>query len=240
MAKSILHKADSRGKADHGWLKSFHTFSFASYHNPDRVHFGALRVLNDDQVAGGQGFGEHPHNNMEIISIPLKGELKHRDDMGNAGVIRPREIQIMSAGTGIYHSEFNNIPDEAAEFLQIWVFPDKQNVEPRYDQVALNYKQRPNLLEQILSPTPEDDGVWIHQNAWFHIGIFEKGNSTEYSLKDPANNGVYIFVLTGSVQVGDQILNKRDGYGLWETETFTLEATADAEILLMEVPMELQ
>lgn len=240
MAKTILHTADSRGKANHGWLKSYHTFSFASYHNPDRVHFGALRVLNDDRVEGGQGFGEHPHNNMEIISIPLKGELKHRDNMGNTGVIRPGEIQIMSAGTGIYHSEFNNILDEATEFLQIWIFPNKRNVAPRYDQVKLNYQQQPNQLEQILSPNPGEQGVWIHQNAWFHIGLLEKGNGTAYTLKDPANNGVYIFVLNGSIKVGDQALDKRDGYGLWETERFTLEATANAEILLMEVPMEIQ
>lgn len=237
MAKSILHKAGSRGGADHGWLKSFHTFSFASYHNPDRVHFGALRVLNDDWVAGGQGFGEHPHNNMEIISIPLKGELRHQDSMGNRGVIKPGEIQVMSAGTGIYHTEFNNIPDEATEFLQIWVFPNKRDVQPRYDQAKLSYKKHPNQLEQVLSPDRESAGVWIHQNAWFHMGCIAQGNKTTYTVKDGANNGVYVFVLNGSILVDDQALDRRDGYGLWETETFTLEATADAEVLLMEVPM---
>lgn len=237
MAKSIIHLADSRGKADHGWLKSFHTFSFSSYHDADRVHFGALRVLNDDRVAGGQGFGEHPHNNMEIISIPLKGELRHQDSMGNKGVIRPGEIQVMSAGTGIYHTEYNNIPDEATEFLQIWVFPNKRDVEPRYDQIQLAYKQHPNRLQQILSPDIGDEGAWIHQNAWFHMGVLEKGIDSTYALKDAANNGVYIFVIQGSITVEGQLLNKRDGYGMWDIEKFTLSALTDAEILLMEVPM---
>lgn len=237
MAKSIIHLADSRGKADHGWLKSFHTFSFSSYHDADRVHFGALRVLNDDRVAGGQGFGKHPHNNMEIISIPLKGELRHQDSMGNEGIIRPGEIQVMSAGTGIYHTEYNNIPDEATEFLQIWVFPNKRDVEPRYDQTRLVYKQHPNRLEQILSPDIGDAGVWIHQNAWFHMGLMEKGNDTTYTLKDAANNGVYIFVIQGSITVDGQLLSKRDGFGLWDIEKLTLSAVTDAEILLMEVPI---
>src|SRR5690606_33568939 len=183
MAQSILHLADSRGKADHGWLKSSHTFSFAGYHDPNRINFGALRVLNDDQVAGGRGFGEHPHDNMEIISIPLKGELKHSDSMGNETVIKPGEIQVMSAGTGIYHTEYNNSKDISTEFLQIWVFPNKRNVNPRYDQVALAYKDNLNTFEQILSPDPDDAGVWIHQNAWFHIGSFEKGRSAEYMFK---------------------------------------------------------
>jgi len=238
MAKSVLHLADSRGKADHGWLKSFHTFSFASYYNPDRVHFGALRVLNDDSVEGGKGFGAHPHDNMEIISIPLKGELRHGDSMGNKGVIKPGEIQVMSAGTGVYHEEFNNLPDEAAAFLQIWVFPNKRNVQPRYDQIKRNYQNQPNRLEQILSPHPDDEGVWIHQNAWFHIGTFEKGHQTYYALKDPANNGVYVFVLRGDITVNGQALHPRDGYGIWDVDRLNLSADTDAEVLLMEVPME--
>lgn len=239
MAKSILHTADSRGKADHGWLKSYHTFSFAGYHDPDRVHFGALRVLNDDRVDAGQGFGQHPHQNMEIISIPLKGELKHRDNMGNEGIIRPGEIQVMSAGTGISHSEFNNSNTEQTAFLQIWVIPNKANVTPRYDQQKIHYREQINELEQILSPDQADKGVWIHQHAWFHIGRFDQHAHTTYNLKDPEHNGVYVFVLGGEVKIDQQKLQTRDGYGLWDISEFTLEAITEAEVLLMEVPMEL-
>jgi len=236
MAQSILHLADSRGKANHGWLKSAHTFSFGSHHDPERIHFGALRVLNDDHIAGGRGFGEHPHDNMEIISIPLSGELKHKDSMGNEAVIRSGEIQVMSAGTGIYHMEFNNHQDIPTELLQIWVFPNKRNVEPRYDQTSISYKENPNVFEQILSPNPKDAGVWIHQNAWFHIGAFEHGKSIRYALK-AAGNGVYVFIIKGSVSINGQSLNERDGYGIWDTDSFEITAEKDVEILLMEVPM---
>lgn len=236
MAKSVLHTADTRGQADHGWLKSAHTFSFASYHNAERMHFGTLRVLNDDRVSPGRGFGEHPHNNMEIISIPLKGALQHQDNMGHQGVIHPGEIQVMSAGTGIYHSEFNASRTEDVEFLQIWLFPNQQNVSPRYDQLEIDYKSRPNVLQQVLSPDSGDAGVWIHQRAWFNMGIFKPGADQKYSLKDPLN-GVYIFILEGSIKVGDQLLNRRDGYGLWEVSDFSFSAVEDAEVLIMEVPM---
>ncbi|MEO8820744.1 MAG: pirin family protein [Ginsengibacter sp.] len=165
MAKTILHKANTRGHADHGWLNSYHSFSFANYNNTERVHFGALRVLNDDTVSSGMGFGKHPHDNMEIISIPLQGDLEHKDSMGNTTVIKQGDIQVMSAGTGIQHSEYNKNKDVPVKFLQIWISPNKKNVTPRYDQVSLNENDRHNKLQQILSPNQDDDGVWIYQNA---------------------------------------------------------------------------
>ncbi|AZB21975.1 pirin family protein [Kaistella haifensis] len=234
--KTIYHPADSRGFADHGWLKSHHTFSFANYYNPERMHFGALRVLNDDQVASGMGFGTHPHRDMEIISIPLEGDLEHKDSMGTTAVIRKGEIQVMSAGTGVMHSEYNKNKDELVKFLQIWVIPNKMNVTPRYDQISIKENEKINDFQQILSPNTEDEGVWIHQNAWFNIANFEAGNAKEYKVHQPGN-GVYIFVLKGSAKIGDQVLGTRDGFGIWETESFILEALENSEILLMEVPM---
>lgn len=237
MTKSILHKADSRGKANHGWLISSHTFSFANYYDPSRIHFGALRVLNDDMVKGGMGFGQHPHDNMEIISIPLEGDLEHKDSMGNVAVIRQGDIQVMSAGTGIYHSEYNYHKDEAVKFLQIWVFPNKKNVTPRYDQITLQNSDSVNQLQQILSPNPEDEGVWIHQDAWFHLGNFEEGKSSHYQIKQ-SGNGVYAFVLEGQFSIEGYNLDRRDGLGLWDLEGFDLKAKSEnAKILLMEVPM---
>ncbi|WP_276359235.1 pirin family protein [Daejeonella sp. H1SJ63] len=234
--KTVLHKANTRGDANHGWLHSKHTFSFAGYYNPERMNFGALRVLNDDSVDAGMGFGAHPHDNMEIISIPLEGDLEHKDSMGNKTVIRKGDVQVMSAGTGITHSEYNKNSDKAVKFLQIWVFPNKKNVQARYDQITLNPDERHNKLQQILSPDPEDAGVWIHQNAWFHLGKLEKGFNTEYAIKG-AGNGVYAFILSGDVSINDQKLNTRDGFGIWDTDKFTINADSDAEILLMEVPM---
>jgi len=236
MANTVLHKADTRGHANHGWLDSHHTFSFANYHNPERMHFGVLRVLNDDQVTGGMGFGRHPHDNMEIISIPLEGDLEHQDSMGNTTVIRNGDIQVMSAGTGIFHSEYNKNKDNLVKFLQIWVFPNKRNVTPRYDQLTLNAADRHNKLQQVLSPDPDDAGVWIHQDAWFHLGNFDKGVSQEYRLRK-AGNGVYAFVLKGDVTINDQKLNTRDGIGIWDTDKITVSADSQAEFLLMEVPM---
>jgi redox-sensitive bicupin YhaK (pirin superfamily) len=237
MAQTVLHTAASRGGADHGWLKSHHSFSFGGYFNPDRVQFGALRVLNDDRVEGGMGFGEHPHDNMEIISIPLKGVLQHKDSMGNLADIAPGEIQAMSAGTGIYHTEYNKDKNEPVEFLQIWLFPNQRNVTPRYDQVKIAMPEEPNQLVQVLSPNADDSGVWIHQDAWFHMGKLTAGNNLEYTLKKEGN-GVYVFVLEGELQVNGQLLEKRDSYGIWDTAQFTLTAGTDAEVLLMEVPME--
>lgn len=237
MNNVIIHRANSRGHADHGWLNSYHTFSFAQYYNPERMHFGVLRVLNDDIVAPGKGFGTHPHDNMEIISIPLSGDLEHRDSMGNVSVIRENDIQVMSAGTGITHSEYNKNTDKNVSFLQIWVFPKVRNVKPRYDQITLDSNKLKNRLEQILSPSADDEGVWIHQDAWFHMGRFDSGKGASYSLKK-AGNGMYLFVLDGQIKVDDVVLNKRDGMGLTNTESLQFTAGEQSRVLLMEVPME--
>lgn len=237
MANTILHKADTRGHANHGWLNSHHTFSFANYYNPDRMHFGVLRVLNDDTVAPGMGFGTHPHDNMEIISIPLEGDLEHKDSMGNTSVIKHGDIQVMSAGSGITHSEYNRNKDSEVKFLQIWVFPNQKNVTPRYDQITLNINDRHNKFQQILSPNKEDAGVWIHQDAWFHLGKFDKGIKTDYSIKKK-NNGAYFFILNGEATVNGQALGKRDGFGIWGTDKIEITSNNDnTEILIMDVPM---
>jgi redox-sensitive bicupin YhaK (pirin superfamily) len=236
MANIIIHRSESRGLADHGWLKSRHTFSFANYYDPERVHFGALRVLNDDTVEAGQGFGKHPHDNMEIISIPLEGDLEHKDSMGNTAVIRRGDVQVMSAGTGIFHSEYNKNEDREVKFLQIWVFPNKKNVTPRYDQISLKPDDRHNKFQQVLSPNASGEGVWIHQNAWFHLGKFDRGVSSEYKIKSEGN-GVYAFILSGNVSINGQRLNSRDGMGTWDIEKLSVQAESEAEILLMEIPM---
>lgn len=235
--KTIIHKAESRGLAEHGWLQSRHTFSFANYYNPERMHFGVLRVLNDDRVAPGMGFGTHPHQNMEIISIPLEGDLEHRDSMGNTAVIRQGDIQVMSAGTGVYHSEFNKNHDREVQFLQIWLFPERENVEPRYDQITLEEAQLQNRLHQILSPHADDAGVWIHQQAWFHLGQFEAGRGETCNIRR-AGNGAYCFLLEGQARIGGQLLDRRDGIGLWDTDRFEIQAETDARVLVMEVPMQ--
>jgi quercetin 2,3-dioxygenase len=239
MENRVLHKANTRGFANHGWLQSHHTFSFANYYNPDRMHFGVLRVLNDDVVAGGRGFGTHPHDNMEIISIPLEGDLEHKDSMGNVAVIRNGDIQVMSAGTGIRHSEFNKNASQQVKFLQIWVFPNKRNVTPRYDQMTLQRKDRKNKLQQIVSPNPNEEGVWIHQDAWFHLGEFDQGKAVSYKIRKPGN-GVYAFLLSGSMEVDGQLMDARDGLGIWDTGQINLKAKTNSEILLMEVPMMLK
>ena len=238
MENTILHKAETRGDANHGWLQSKHTFSFANYHNPERMHFGVLRVLNDDSVAAGMGFGTHAHDNMEIISIPLEGDLEHKDSMGNVTVIKNGDIQIMSAGTGIKHSEYNKSKNNAVKFLQIWVLPDKKNVAPRYDQITLKLEDRHNKLQQILSPNADDEGVCINQKAWFHLGKFDKGFSADYTIK-LKGNGLYIFNVSGTLEVNNQELGKRDGFGIWDIEKVTLKAISDTEFLIMEVPMTL-
>lgn len=236
MENTVLHKASTRGHANHGWLDSHHTFSFANYYNPDRMHFGVLRVLNDDRVEAGMGFGTHPHDNMEIISIPLEGDLEHKDSMGNVAVIKHGDVQVMSAGTGITHSEYNKNPNKEVKFLQIWVFPNKRNVQPRYDQITLNEADRHNKLQQIISPNPEDAGAWIHQNAWFHLGKLDKGFKTDYQLKDKAN-GLYAFLLNGKLKLNGQEVEARDGFGIWATDKVNIEALENSEVLLMDVPM---
>lgn len=234
---SVIHKADSRGKADHGWLLSQHTFSFANYYNPERMHFGVLRVLNDDRVEAGRGFGTHPHDNMEIISIPLEGDLEHKDSMGNTAIIKSGDIQVMSAGTGIMHSEFNKNSDQLVKFLQIWVYPKKRNVTPRYDQITLDKTQRHNTFQQIISPNADDEGVWIHQDAWFHLGTFDQRKEVNYQIRKKGN-GVYAFIIKGSAEIEGQKVEERDGFGVWDIKDLNIKATQEnTEILLMEVPM---
>jgi redox-sensitive bicupin YhaK (pirin superfamily) len=236
MKDYVIHKAASRGFADHLWLQAKHTFSFASYHNPDRMGFGVLRVLNDDIVSPGKGFAPHPHENMEIITIPLDGALEHSDDLGNTAVVRKNDIQVMSAGTGVMHREYNKSNEEFVKLLQIWVYPNKRNVAPRYQQITLNEADRTNKLQQILSPDPADDGVWIYQNAWFHLGLFTSETSIGYRLKK-AGNGVYVFIISGSARIGNHLLEKRDGIGLWNLEATRIAAMPKTEILVMEIPM---
>ena len=235
---TVLHKAATRGHANHGWLNSHHSFSFANYHNPERMHFGVLRVLNDDTVSAARGFGTHPHDNMEIISIPLEGDLEHKDSMGNVAVIREGDVQVLSAGTGIYHSEYNKNEDQEVKFLQIWIYPNKKAVEPRYDQISTKDIAKQNEFYQVLSPNPNDDGVWIHQDAWFHIGHFDDGVQSNYQLKK-SGNGVYAFVLEGEVEIDGQALERRDGFGIWNTNSISVKSKGKSKVLLMEVPMQI-
>lgn len=236
MENKVIHRADTRGFANHGWLKSHHTFSFAGYYDPNRVHFGVLRVLNDDQVEAGMGFGTHPHDNMEIISIPLEGDLEHKDSMGTVAVIRRGDVQVMSAGTGITHSEYNRNKDQQVKFLQIWVIPNQRNVAPRYGQVTMQPADMHNKLLQVVSPKDGGSQAWIHQDAWFHMSRLDAGNSLSYDLKKDGN-GLYAFILSGEVTINGEKLGKRDGMGMWNTSRFDITAGQDAEILLMEVPM---
>lgn len=239
MAQFVLHKGNTRGHANHGWLNAHHTFSFANYHNHERMQFGVLRVLNDDSIDGGMGFGTHPHDNMEIITIPLEGALSHKDSLGTSSTIQHGDIQVMSAGTGVQHSEFNANADIPVKLLQIWLFPNKKNVEPRYGQLTLEIAERHNNFQQILSPNQDDTGVWIHQDAWFSLGTFDDNFETEYHIKKQGN-GVYAFVIKGSVTIDGHKLNTRDGLGLWDTSKIHFKSnTPGAEVLLMDVPMEL-
>lgn len=234
--KSVLHKSETRGHANHGWLDSHHTFSFANYYNPERMNFGVLRVLNDDIVSQGMGFGTHPHDNMEIISIPLSGDLEHKDSMGNAEVIHEGDVQVMSAGTGVFHSEYNKNKEKEVRFLQIWMFPNKKDVEPRYDQISIKDIRKKNEFYQVLSPNKNDIGVWVHQNAWFHLGDFDNEIEINYSVKREGN-GLYFFVLEGEAKIENQVLNKRDGFGIWDTDKVEVFAKKNTRILLMDVPM---
>lgn len=236
--KTIYHSADTRGAANHGWLNAKHSFSFASWYNPDRTHFGSLRVLNDDIVAKGAGFGTHPHDNMEIITIPLSGSLKHQDSMGNSSVIKAGEIQVMSAGTGIEHSEFNPSHTEELNLFQIWIFPNVRNVEPRYDQFEMDTIRMHNNFLQLVSPDKTDEGTWIHQNAWIHMAKIDENTHLNYNLHGK-NNGVYFMVIEGEFQIGEQKLEQKDAIGVWETEGVEIKTRKAGRILAIEVPMDI-
>lgn len=236
MAKFNFHPAASRGQTDLGWLKSHHSFSFGGYTDVNKMHFGALRVLNDDMVTMGMGFSPHRHENMEIISILLSGELAHSDSMGNGSVITKGDIQVMSAGSGIEHSEFNHSKTTTVEFLQIWVIPNLMNIEPRYDQQAIDFENATNCFLQIVSPNKNDSGVSIQQDAWFYWSIFESGFEREYVFKNNIN-GLYIFVLSGKIEVCGQELATRDGLEILGSPHVHIKATSQAEFLLMEVPI---
>ena len=234
--KKVIHKADSRGHVNLGWLNSYHSFSFSSYNNPEKIRFGALRVLNDDSVAPGKGFGQHPHENMEIISIPLSGALKHRDTTGREAVIRSGDVQIMSAGTGLYHAEMNNSSTEEVKFLQIWIYPKEKNIAPRYDQKSFNKADWKNQWQLVVSPIANDQTILINQDAYISLGNIEKGHSLDYQIKQEGN-GVYIFILEGKVSVDDELLDRRDAIGITAAAQIKISAADNAEILLLEIPV---
>lgn len=235
MAQYTIHKAASRGYADHGWLKSYHTFSFAGYFDPERVQFGALRVLNDDYVAAGRGFGAHPHSNMEIVSIPLEGKLAHKDSTGSEGIIQKGEIQFMSAGTGVTHSEMNGSATEAVKFLQIWIIPNKMNITPRYGQ--MEYTVNDNEIKTLIQPETAEGTLRLQQNAWFKMAKFDSGKEFTINIEDSENNGIYIFLLNGSIEVDGNQLETRDAIGIWETENVTIKTNDKSEFLVIEVQM---
>lgn len=238
MNNIIFHPADSRGHANHGWLNAKHSFSFAGYYDPERIHFGALRVLNDDIVAPGMGFGKHPHDNMEIITIVLDGALEHADSMGHTQAIHPNEVQVMSAGTGVFHSEYNHNKDKEVNLLQTWIFPNKKNVKPRYDQRVFPAEERVNKWQTLVSPEgKEDGGIKIHQDAWIYRATVEAGQTLSHKLHSP-ENGLYLFVIDGSANAGDQQLTKRDAAGYTELEDLNITANSKSDVLLFEVPME--
>ncbi len=235
---SQLYKANTRGTADFGWLQANFSFSFGNYFNPERVQFGMLRVLNDDTIAAGAGFGTHGHANMEIITIPLEGGLMHKDSMGNEGVIRFGEVQVMSAGSGVEHSEMNASKTERAKTLQLWVFPDTEEVTPRYDQKSFDLEQHKNTFVNVVSPKDHNDGnaLWVHQKTFFHLGIFDANTSYTYSIQIP-NNGVYLFLIEGEIEINNQILTARDAIGITATTAFDIKIKSKAKILLIEIPM---
>jgi redox-sensitive bicupin YhaK (pirin superfamily) len=234
--ETVLHKSNTRGVADHGWLNSYHSFSFANYYNPERMGFGALRVINDDTVAPSMGFGTHPHRDMEIISIPLSGELKHKDTIGNDFVIKPGEVQTMSAGTGIMHSEYNNSEKDDVNFLQIWVMPKQNGIAPAYSQKDFNSEERENAFQLVVSPDGRNNSATINQDAFFSMSNMQSGSELKYSHY-LETNGSYIFVLKGRIEVDGQTLEARDGLGVVGHNEIQLKANEDSEILIMEVPV---
>lgn len=236
--KKIFFPAKERGLANHGWLQAKHSFSFANYYNPSKMNFGVLRVLNDDIVAPGNGFGTHPHDNMEIVTIPLRGALEHKDSMGNSSVIKAGEIQVMSAGSGVTHSEFNPSDSDEVNLFQIWIFPNKRNVEPRYDQFTMDKKKMKNNFLQLVSPNKEDQGTWIHQDAWIFMAEIEEGKNLIYKLKNE-ENGVYIMVIEGEIEIVEEKLESRDAIGISEVDFLVVDSLSRAIVLLLEIPMDL-
>lgn len=234
--KTVLYKNEERGYANHGWLKSHHTFSFAGYYNPAKINFGMLRVVNDDSVLGGYGFGTHPHDNMEIVSIPLQGAIRHQDSIGTNGVIKTGDVQIMSAGYGIEHSEYNNSKTEELKFLQIWVFPKKKDIEPRYQQLSYDPAKMKNTILEVVSPEQKEDTLWINQDAYFSLSELDQNESLNYQVRKP-NHGVFVFALEGALELSDLQINRRDAVGVYQTENFELKAKQNSRILFIEVPM---
>jgi redox-sensitive bicupin YhaK (pirin superfamily) len=233
----ILHPANERGYANHGWLKAQHSFSFAGWYDPEKINFGALRVLNDDSVAPKMGFSTHPHENMEIITIPLSGELRHKDSMGNGSVIHAGEVQVMSAGTGVHHSEFNSSQTDELQLFQIWIFPNKKNVEPRYDQIRYDLSATRDRFVQVVSPNPADDGTWIHQDAWISLAEVDENSDLNYGIKRNGN-GAYIMVIEGSARIAGQELNKRDAIGVWDTDTIDIKTNEKTKLIVIDVPLD--
>ncbi|TGJ99719.1 pirin family protein [Leptospira semungkisensis] len=234
--EAVVHKANTRGKVDFGWLKSNHTFSFGNYMNPERIRFASLRVLNDDIVAPGRGFDPHPHQDMEIISIPLTGSLEHKDSIGTSGVIRSGEVQVMSAGTGIVHSEYNHSKTDPVNFLQIWVLPDRRGAEPRYDQKQFSVEDRKNKFQVVVAPKESEEGLWINQNAWFSLGNLDVGVEASYQPKNNERGGVYAFLISGKVNINGTELSVRDGAGFPGADLLKVKALEGSELLLMDVP----
>lgn len=236
--KTLIYPAENRGHANHGWLKAYHSFSFASWYDPTKIHFGMLRVLNDDEVAPGMGFGKHPHDNMEIITLVQEGALEHRDSMGNGSVMRANDVQVMSAGSGVFHSEMNHSKSEAVKLFQIWVFPDKKDVTPRYDQKTFAPEGRKNQWQEIIKPDTqaEGDAIFIHQQAWFNLADIDADQTLLYQNKK-AGNGAYVFVIDGEALVAGERLKRRDAIGISEYEAFEVKALSNARILVMDIPM---
>ncbi|MGB4774122.1 MAG: pirin family protein [Daejeonella sp.] len=235
--KKIIYPAKDRGIQDHGWLKAAHSFSFGNYHDPLKVHFGLLRVLNDDIVAPGMGFGTHGHDNMEIVTIPLKGVLAHKDSLGSEGLISPGEVQIMSAGKGIKHSEFNGSSTEEVNLLQIWIFPKERNIEPRYDQRKFDLQNVHNTFLTVVSPNAEDNAMWINQDAFFSIGNFDADRSVKYEVKHPGN-GLYLFVIEGKIEFDRDIFGRRDAAGIYDAKLIDLKFSENSKVLIIDMPME--
>jgi len=234
--KSKFYAANERGHANHGWLNAHHSFSFGNFYDPEKVHFGALRVLNDDLISGGGGFPAHPHDNMEIVTIPLSGAIAHKDSTGGNGIIKTGDVQIMSAGSGVRHSEYNASRSETLNLLQLWVFPKEKNIKPRYDQKTFELAERKNKWQVVVGPDEKDGGLWVNQDTVFALTDLDAGQTLAYQPKFKGN-GVYFFLIEGSVEIAGTVLDKRDAIGIWETDNMEIKASVDAKILAIEVPM---